>query len=109
MEILKAPAKFKTDLAVGMADDDLSFTLSSGTDLDGNPVRLEDLRGKLVWLNFWASWCSTCKIEAQTVADVEKVRERRERLLGIGRVVGLRPARELLPQPRADGRGRGRS
>jgi peroxiredoxin len=32
-------------------------------DLNGNTVRLSDFKGKIVFLNFWASWCPECRYE----------------------------------------------
>ena len=32
-------------------------------DLNGNQVNLEDHRGKIVFLNFWATWCAPCREE----------------------------------------------
>src|ERR1700722_12928826 len=45
------------------------FTLQS---LDGNSMRLSDLRGKAVLLNFWATWCSPCKIEMPWFVELQK-------------------------------------
>ncbi|MFQ5483229.1 MAG: redoxin domain-containing protein, partial [Nitrospinaceae bacterium] len=31
--------------------------------LHGSKVQLSDYRGKVVFINFWATWCATCEVE----------------------------------------------
>jgi len=39
-------------------------------DLDGNTIRLADLRGRPVWVNFWATWCPPCQEETPVLRDM---------------------------------------
>ncbi len=45
------------------------FTLE---DLEGNKVSLADYRGKVVLVNFWATWCGPCRLEMPILQRFEK-------------------------------------
>ena len=37
------------------------------TDLDGNTVKMTNYRGKVIFLNFWATWCMPCVAELPSI------------------------------------------
>ena len=57
---------------------DFSLTL-----FDGRTVRLSDFRGKVVFLNFWASWCPPCREEAPLLEQAWR-RYRNEGVIFLG-------------------------
>jgi cytochrome c biogenesis protein CcmG/thiol:disulfide interchange protein DsbE len=79
--------------------------------IGGTPLDLRELRGKVVAVNFWATWCPPCRQEMPELAEVW--RERREKcfeLLGVAGDSGRQDAELLakeIPYPvlfDADGR-----
>ncbi|HLR00286.1 MAG TPA: TlpA disulfide reductase family protein [Sphingobacterium sp.] len=57
--------KFFKQYLKALADASVGKTAKGLTQFDpeGNPVSLMDLKGKYVFLQFWASWCQKCKEE----------------------------------------------
>ena len=53
-------------------------------DADGKTVRLSDYKGKVVMLDFWATWCPPCKVEIPWLIDLErKNKDRGFEVLGV--------------------------
>ena len=59
----------------------LDFTLR---DVAGNDVRLEDYSGRVIVLDFWATWCAPCRVSIPDLVELyERYRDRGFIVLGI--------------------------
>ncbi len=65
-EVSTFPSENTPNLAGRPAAD---FTL---TDIAGKQVRLSSLRGKVVLLDFWATWCGPCRIEMPSIQKLHR-------------------------------------
>ena len=61
--------------AVRVGDEAPNFRLR---DLDGNLTSLSQFRGKVVLLNFWATWCGPCRVEMPAMEQLYRNFSRRE-------------------------------
>jgi peroxiredoxin len=70
-----------------------SFTVS---DTDGKKVSLSDLSGKIIILDFWATWCAPCKASTRELEKLhEKYKERGVVILGVSMDVGKSAAAQV--------------
>jgi alkyl hydroperoxide reductase subunit AhpC len=56
----------------------------SANNPDGKPIKLSDLRGKIVLIDFWASWCVPCRKENPTIVKLyEKYKDKDFTILSV--------------------------
>lgn len=53
------------------------------TTLDGKPLTLEAARGKVVLLNFWATWCGPCRAEVPDLVSLQKQYKDQLQIIGL--------------------------
>lgn len=72
-------------------------------DRDGDPVRLSDFRGRVVLVNFWATWCAPC-VEEMPTLDALTASLGREglKVLAVSQDVGGREAVEPFLRERLE-------
>ena len=93
-----APVALRQAHAKGNTNHPLApdFTL---TDIFGNKVKLSDYKGKVIMLDFWATWCGPCRIEIPGFVDLQnRYRDHGFTIIGISMDYSPEPVMEFYKQ-----------
>ena len=66
-KVLEKPYTGEARLRPGEPSVDFCFS-----DINGKPVSLKSLKGKYVYIDMWATWCSPCRAEIPFLKKLEK-------------------------------------
>ena len=71
----------------------------SATSLSGEKIDMKDYRGKVVLLDFWATWCGPCRMEIPGFVQLQqKYRDQGFAVIGVSMDDGPQPVREFYNQ-----------
>lgn len=91
-------ADAKPDLGSGSAKYPMAPAFSL-TDLQGQKVSLDDYRGKVVILDFWATWCGPCRMEIPGFVQLQqKYGPQGFQIIGVSMDDGPQPVRQFYQQ-----------
>ena len=62
---------FKT-LGIQKPSKEIEAVDFSAVSINGQEVNLKDFKGKVIFLNFWATWCGPCKMEVKDIDNMNK-------------------------------------
>jgi thiol-disulfide isomerase/thioredoxin len=97
----REPGQEDLEVGVGVGDLASDFVIS---DFDGERLRLSDYRGKVVYLNFWATWCQPCVQELPEIQELQGRYPETLAVIAVNRSEGVDSAKAFLDElPRTDG------